>query len=238
MTINTRFNRHLIICISILCGIGFSNSTLAAATLCSAPGAHPDGLSVDDVTFGTSLANDCYGVVVDNDNASNIWSTTGWTFLAKDNTPDGSSPDPLSGTVSGITFTLNAEPEGGAEFGTWTLSWSQTGLPGYNLTMDLIAVIKASDRFASYLFEDLAFTTNGNGGGDWKVAYKKPAGPNLITPDLSHLSIYYRDPIHTDPCTSNCGGGGTGTGVPEPSVLALLGIGLLGVGLNRANKKV
>ena len=71
MTINTRFNRHLIICISILCGIGFSNSTLAA-TLCSAsaPGAHPDGLSVNDVTFGISSANDCYGVVEDNDTAS------------------------------------------------------------------------------------------------------------------------------------------------------------------------
>ena len=238
MKLEKRFNRHLIICISILSGIGFSNGALAAPTLCSSyvsPNTHPDGLSVNDVTFGLLSSSDCYGVVEDNDTTTNIWSTTGWTFLAKDNTPGGI--DPLSGTVLGVTFTLNAEPEGGAASGTWNLSWLQTGTPGYDVKMDVIAVIKASDRFASYLFEDLSFTTNNSIGtdGTWKVAYKKPAGRNLITPDLSHLSLYYRDATHSDPCTSNCGGGGSS--VPEPTQLALLGIGFMGMALARRNSR-
>ena len=45
------------------------------------------------------------------------------------------------------------------------------------------------------------------------------------------------DPVYAANNKDECGGGGTGNNIPEPSVLALLGIGLLGAGMSRANKK-
>lgn len=45
------------------------------------------------------------------------------------------------------------------------------------------------------------------------------------------------DPVYAANNKDECGGGGTGNNIPEPSVLALLGVGLLGAGMSRANKK-
>lgn len=201
----------------------------AAPTLCSAPGAHPDGLSVSDMTFQTKNANDCYGVVEGNDNATNIWTDTGWTLFAKDNTPGSDT----GGTILGITFVLDATPEGGATSGSWTLSWTQTGLPGYDLTMDVVGVLKAGNQFASYLFEDLKFTSNDSGAGTWEIAYTFTNKKNKeITQDLSHLSLYYKNAVHSSSSSSNSSGPASsstnGSQVSEPGMLGLIGLGLLG----------
>lgn len=199
-----------------------SGNVLAAPTLCSAGSPHADGLSVSDMTFQGNNANDCYGVVSANDSGSNVWTDTGWTLFAKDDVGGALS----GGTILGITFSLDALPNTAAKSGTWVLSWAQTGLPGYDLTMDVVGVLKASNGFASYLFEDLMFTADGSGSGTWKITYENNGGQ---IPDLSHLSLYYKNAVHSSTSTSSTSGQTTsGSQVSEPGMLGLIGLGLLG----------
>lgn len=207
--------------LSLACALAVLAMNAQAASLCSShmPSAHPDGISVSDMTFAGGNADDCYGVVAGNDNGDNVWNSTGWTLLAKDDTP-GSD---VFGTVLGITFTLDATPEGGAPSGNWTLSWAQTGTPGYDVTMDVVGVLKAGSEFASYLFEDLTFTADDTGSGTWAINYTNNGG-NIA--DLSHLSLYYKNASHSS-SSSGGGGGSSGSQIPEPGMLGLVGIGLL-----------
>jgi hypothetical protein len=158
--------------------LGLTATGAQAAVLCSAGSPHPDGLSVSDMTFRGNAADDCYGIVVGNDNGNNVWTSTGWTLFAKDDVGGTQS----SGSVNGIQFTLDALPNTAATSGTWVLSWAQVGTPGYDLTMDIVAVLKGGNRFASYLFNQETFTNSPTrGSGTWTITYKNEGGQ---TPDL------------------------------------------------------
>ncbi len=213
--------------------VGLFATGAHAATLCSAyvsPATHPGGIAVTDMTFigagsvAPGNADDCYGIVQANDSGSNVWADTGWTLFAKDDTPGGET----GGTINGISFVLDATPEGGATSGFWTLSWTETGTPGYDLTMDVVGVLKSADRFASYLFEDLTFTADASGTGTFKVSYVNNGSQ---IPDLSHLSLYYKNAVNSTSSGETSSTTSGDTGVPEPGVLGLLGIGLLGQAL-------
>jgi hypothetical protein len=211
---------------------GLAATTAHAALLCSSAG-YTGPLSVSDMSFRGSDADDCYGLVIANDDGSNVWpvtgTETGWTLFAKDDVGGGLT----TGVVNGIRFTLDALPDTQAKSGTWVLTWTKVGEPGYDLTMDIVAVLKGGNRFASYLFEQETFTGNPTtAAGTWQITYTNNGGQ---IPTLSHLSLYYRNATHSS--TSSSGGGAsTGNGVPEPGVLWLTAAGLLGLGWLRRQK--
>jgi len=225
-TIKTKINRPVIAAVTLAATL-FAGGSQAVPTLCSAPGVHPEGLSVTDVAFRSQDADDCYGVITTsqggNINGSNVWATTGWLELANDTG--------TSSTVNGIKFALTADigQNGQATPGDWLLSWSLVpgGSPGFDLTMDIAANFKASNRSASYLFENEIFTaTPLNGAGTFKISYVNNGGQ---FPGLSNMSVWYQNPTHTDP-------GGPPSQVPEPGMILLMGIGLLGYGFTRIRK--
>lgn len=236
-TIETKINRPAIAAFALAAALFAGGSQ--AATLCSAyttPNTHPNGLSIEDVTFRGADSDDCYGVITTgsggNVDGDNVWATTGWLLLAK---VDASSSS--SSTVNGIRFTLTADigENGQPTPDDWLLSWSLVPgeQPGFDLTMDIVANFKASNQSASYLFEDEKFTANPlSGEGTFKISYLKSGN----FPNLSNVTVWYQDPTWTQPNGGGPGGGPGGGQVPEPHLILLMGIGLLGFGATKFRK--
>ncbi len=204
--------RSGLVCLALAALPGLAS---ADGILCSKAQPNTIQFSVTDVTFHGSDADDCWGVGTTGQESSNPWVTGGWTPLVSD--PNLSDSDPgTTGAAGGFNFSLTATV---GPPGVWSLGWTDTGthLP---FTMDLVVVLSAGNAgFASYLFEDELFQTNGTGAGTFLVTF---AG----TAPLTSFAIYQSDLRQI-----------TNTNVPEPTVLALVGIGLLGAAGFRSRRQ-
>ena len=182
---------------------------------------------VTDVTYETANADDCTNVASDNDNSGNI-GFSGFELITKDE----SSPDEWMG----IEFTLTGIDTGSSS-GNWTLAWADVGDPlDLPLTLDIVFVVKGSNNFASYLFEDLNLIGDpGSGSGTWEVTFENNGGQ---IPNISHASIYGKDPS-TPPCGEPCEPPPCETGcgeLTEPTTFGLLMMGLVGTFVTRRRK--
>jgi hypothetical protein len=191
----------------------------AAASSCSS--GTLDGLSLADMTFNGAAATDCYGVVIGNDKPADInslaWGND-WTFLDKD-----ASAYPAA--FMGVEFALDAS---GHTAGNWSLAGTDlngSALLNVPMELDVVAVLKASNRYAAYYFDDVVL--DGADGGTWSIAFANHGGQ---IPGLGHLSFYVR----VD------GDGGVPSPIPEARTYAMMLVGLALVGLmaRRARKTV
>jgi hypothetical protein len=193
----------------------------AAATYCSsATGAAP--LATTDVTFNTVKANDCFGVVdlqnqdpstiKDYANNNGLWTPDPWTFITRDDNKTGNSG---VGTLGGYSFTISADnSSNGNPPSTWYLTVTGSPMP---FTMDFIVYLHAGSNSAYYFFDDRQINTSNS--GTFTIAFTNNGGEN---PALSGLTILARD---------------IGNTVPEPSILGLLGLGLVGLAFSRRRKQ-
>lgn len=158
----------------------------------------------------------------------------GWILLASWNPETKVLTLPSIGTASGIQWESWFKFTSTGSSGTWSfipdkdVAERVAPVLGDNLFDQFALVFKSGSAFAAYDFVGSAFglptssETIYGFSGTWNMSSTLINGGGQHA-DLSHIDLYVRDP----------NGGGT---VPEPATLALLGVGIIGLGFSSRRK--
>jgi PEP-CTERM motif len=131
-----------------------------------------------------------------------------------------STSGPTSDTVGGVTFTVS---DTGGKSGSWTVAWSAPAgiLPA---DAELAVGLSGGSTGDGYLFATppvLLPISPGSGTGFFNIVFTNNGGKN---PNISDLYLLAGNITPT---------GDPPTGVPEPTSMVLLGLGLVGLGAAR-----
>ena len=212
-----------------------------APAYCSASDPHPWSLAVGNVTVGGSAAANCWGVVTKNNwpdqtnpfgndsagtiNLNGLFGSDDWSLVVRDPSDSGS---PSPGSFGGVTWTLTGNGNG-----TWSLEASDS--PPGQIEVDFIAVLKGSDSWAGWFFDDFTFSVPSTTDGLWTIAWNNNGGQ---TAGFSHMSLYMREARFSPPPSNPaCAEQACSSTVPEPGTLALIAFGAWGIGALRGRRK-
>jgi hypothetical protein len=203
----------------VLAGLGLMSlgGTASAAALTCLTGDENVTVNSASACAVTPSQNDSKGVIdtlVFNPGNLGPYS---WTFLDKDNRSNDTLLDNENNQIAGAQenwFTGGITDPGSQLNGTFSINVAQFLTLGYN---SFALYIKPGRDGAYFLLDGTI--VNGMLTGTWNIANIDPPPPGNA---ISHMSLYGR---YVDD-----------NQVPEPGTLALLGLGLAGLGMARRRK--
>lgn len=206
------------ICLASLLGFMLSNSALAI-TIDGANTGPFGGTDVGDADIFKTWAN-----------LGNAGDATELNFINTIANPDL------------LTITKISSPQYFTTNQTNTFAIQLVDTPAYFLIKNSVYSILFENKpkagwgvFDLEILKTISFSEEIGNSGNFRTVnlFDKFNVPDTRTWTLSHISYAGTT---TDPCLENCGGGDIPT-IPEPNVLSMLGIGLLGMGLSLSRRK-
>jgi hypothetical protein len=129
-------------------------------------------------------------------------------------------------TLDGIKFTMSTNSIMTGPTGSFALSWVDTNgttLDNLPIDIDFDVLIFGGNNADAYRFSKVLLpdAPNNSGTANFDIVFHNNGGQ---VPDLSHITVTAGDDVEvTQQCTTNCV-----VATPEPSTIALLGLGLMG----------
>lgn len=212
---------------SLLFTAAILSSNVANATTVSCDpslGSYYSDFNTSNLTFRGKISDACAGVFEGNDmgkkgngiaNLNDVFGGS-WELLLN-------SDSLLSSSLANydVNFSLSEFPTEQTA-GSWSLSWNGDDLP---IQMDIAAVVKTSNNWSTYLFENELFEVSPSfGTGEWQSTV---INNNDVAQALSHFSLYVRD-ISEPLIPPN--------EIPAPATLILFAAGLLGFVARKSKK--